>query len=165
VVSALVVSIAALLLAGFGVLYQRQTHRDTSRRAKETTIAVYYTLEQILRRVSPTPILAHDEGLRSCETHVSARFLAPGRSVELTLEWRFEEEEQWEEQVNCDVVSPSDSASTVTRPNAETITVRYPEDFPSGSTAELGRYEVRWYGSARKHDLFFGVTSFLVGPF
>jgi hypothetical protein len=163
---ALVVSIGAAVLTAFGVYYQRRTHRDTTRRAKETTVAVYYTLEQIMRRVSETPILAYDEGMAACKALVLPHpFLAPGRSIEVRLEWRFDEE-QWETEVNCEVVSPSGSASRATLSNAETITVRYPEDFPSGSTAEPGRYEVRWQGrESGKRGTYLGVTSFLVGPF
>jgi len=124
---------------------------------------VYYTLERIMQRVSATPMLGYDEYVLSCATHVSDRFLTPGRSVELKLEWRFGEE-QWENVVSCDVVSPSGSISTVSVANAKTITLRYPEDFPRGSTGEIGPYEVRWHGKGTE-DLFLGVTSFLVGPF
>ena len=160
---ALAVSLVALFLTGLGVRYQCRTHRDTTRRAKQTTIAVYYTLERIMQRVSHTPLLGYDWNEPSCETHVSDHFLAPGRSVELKLEWRFGEE-QLENMISCDIVSPSGSISTVSVDNAETITLRYPEDFPKGSTGELGPYEVRWHGKGTE-DLFLGVTSFLVGPF
>ena len=126
---------------------------------------MYYTLERIMRRVSRTPILGDEYGA-SCETYVLPDpFLAPGRSVELKLEWRFGEE-QWENEVSCDVVSPSGSVSTVSVANAKTIALRYPEGFPRGSTTQLGPYEVQWHGSGPEvEDVFLGVTSFLVGPF
>jgi hypothetical protein len=161
--AALAVSVGAIFLTLCGLLYQRQVYSDTTRRGKETTVAVYYTLERIMRRVSDTPMLAYDEYMLSCVTRVSDRFLAPRRSVELNLEWLFGEE-QWENEVSCDILSPSGSVSTVSVANAKSITLRYPEDFPRGSTGELGPYEVRWHGRGRE-DLFLGVTSFLVGPF
>lgn len=167
-IASAVVSIVAIVVAFYGVRYQRQTHRETTRRAKETTVAVYYTLEQIMRRVSRTPILGYDEGQPSCQTHVSDPFLAPGRSAELKLQWRFEE--QSVTKVNCAVVSPLGSVARVPVVDAKTITIRYPEcfqkDFPEASTTQPGRYEVQWYGSGPEvEDELLGVTSFLVGPF
>jgi hypothetical protein len=163
-IASAVVSIVAIVVAFYGVRYQRQTHRDTTRRAKETTVAVYYTLEGIMRRVSHTPMLGDEYGA-SCETYVLPDpFPAAGRSVELKLRWRFEEHSVVE--VNCTVVSPSGSVSTVPVANARTITLRYPEDFSAASTAELGRYEVQWHGSGPEvEDVVLGITSFLVGPF